>query len=297
MLTPVSRHTMTIPPLFQETRLMAQHEMGKPSLEAYDYADSSEYLCQAVERVIVEMNSRIATPLSLQDMAEIAALSPSYFHRVFRDITGIPPYRFQVALRLEMAKGLLLTTQLSVTDVCQEIGYDSLGTFTTHFTRHVGISPRGLRRLMEHQMPCIHTLTRRVAQTVPFHCDGITVRVAPHFEIPELIFVGLFDSPIPQKKPVYCTVLTHPGKCYFASIPDGKYYVCAAAFAWSDNPLNYLLPNASKLLVGAGDQPLELVNGHVVNTVDVSLRRKRLTDPPLLLALPAIVNVPTVAQS
>jgi AraC family transcriptional regulator len=93
------------------------------------------------------MHERIDRPFALDEMARIAYLSPFYFNRVFRQLTGLPPRRFHTALRIAAAKRLLLTTDLSVTEVCLEVGYQSLGTFTTHFHELVGVSPRELRRL------------------------------------------------------------------------------------------------------------------------------------------------------
>ena len=84
----------------------------------------------AVERVLATMRERLDEDLTLHDMADVAHLSPYHFTRVFRHVTGIPPCEFLTALRLQEAKRLLLTTGLSVTDVCFEVGYSSLGTFT-----------------------------------------------------------------------------------------------------------------------------------------------------------------------
>ncbi|HLG78582.1 MAG TPA: helix-turn-helix transcriptional regulator, partial [Ktedonobacteraceae bacterium] len=100
-----------------------------------------------VERVIVVMRERLCEPLSLADMADIACVSPFYFCHLFRAVVGIPPGEFLVALRLDAAKRLLLTTNLSVTDVCFEVGYSGLGSFTTRFSQLIGISPRLLRNL------------------------------------------------------------------------------------------------------------------------------------------------------
>ena len=89
----------------------------------------------------------------LDEMARIAYLSPFYFNRIFRQLTGVPPRRFHTALRIDAAKRLLLTTDLSVTEMCLEVGYQSLGTFTTHFHELVGVSPRALRRLASEPWP------------------------------------------------------------------------------------------------------------------------------------------------
>jgi AraC-like DNA-binding protein len=121
-----------------------QEDADAPQLGAR--ARSELDRCSAVEKVIAAMHERIDRPFSLDEMARIAYLSRFYFNRVFREATGLPPVRFHTALRIAAAKRLLLTTGLSVTEVCLEVGYQSLGTFTTHFHELVGLSPRELRR-------------------------------------------------------------------------------------------------------------------------------------------------------
>ena len=105
---------------------------------------------QAVERVIRMMHDRLDEPLTLQEMSRIAYISPCHFNRTFRQITGIPPNQYFYALRLETAKRLLLTTNTSVTDVCFDVGYNSLGTFIRRFTGLVGLSPSRFRSLARH---------------------------------------------------------------------------------------------------------------------------------------------------
>src|SRR5579862_1134344 len=107
---------------------------------------------QAVERVIQTMRERLDDNLSLQDLSDAALASPYHLNRIFRQTTGIPPFTFLAALRMEAAKRLLLTTSLSVTEVCCEVGYSSVGTFTSHFSRFVGLSPRQMRRFAEQDM-------------------------------------------------------------------------------------------------------------------------------------------------
>src|SRR6476646_7061234 len=78
---------------------------------------------RAVERVILALNGQLSEPWSLQAMAEVAQFSPCYFNRIFRRVTSIPPGKFLAALRMASAKDLLLSTDLSVTDACFEVGY------------------------------------------------------------------------------------------------------------------------------------------------------------------------------
>src|SRR6266487_2532352 len=101
---------------------------------------------QAVERAIQTMHTHLHEPLTLEELAAVACLSPSHFTRVFCRLIGIPPVEFLSALRFQMARRLLLTTSLSVTEICFEVGYTSMGSFTSRFTHLVGLSPRLLRQ-------------------------------------------------------------------------------------------------------------------------------------------------------
>ncbi len=242
----------------------------------------------AVERVLHTMRERICEPLSLEDMADIALLSPYHFCRVFHRIIGIPPGEFLAALRLADAQRLLLTTSLSVTDVCFELGYASLGSFTTRFTQLVGLPPRHLRNLAEDftwpSLETLHDHNTSVFCPIPFHgCFFGSVSAPETFT--GLIYVGLFPKPLPQGLPVSCTRLSGPGSYFIKSVPDGCYYVLAAALPLSEGPLAYLSPD-SGLLVGISQEPLVMHNGTMSGQSDITLRPPQLTDPPIVMALP-----------
>src|SRR5437660_12019043 len=87
-----------------------------------------------------------AEPVTLADCAGEAGLSPWHLLRSFRAAFGETPKEFLTRLRLERAQYLLTTTNRSVTDVCFDIGFSSLGTFSVLFKRHVGASPKDFRR-------------------------------------------------------------------------------------------------------------------------------------------------------
>src|SRR5699024_10941533 len=102
---------------------------------------------QAIAATIEFMRRDLATPVTLRDLADFASYSPYHFNRVFRNAIGVPPAEFRAALRFDWAKHLLLTTDLSITEVCFEVGFDSLGTFSTRFSDLVGVGPKIFRRL------------------------------------------------------------------------------------------------------------------------------------------------------
>src|SRR6185436_2834304 len=102
---------------------------------------------QGVVRALEMMRLRLADQMSLEYLAKTAAMSRFHFERVFHQITGLPPFVFLSAMRLVRARELVLSTDESITAICFNVGYNSVGTFTRRFTASVGISPRRLRSL------------------------------------------------------------------------------------------------------------------------------------------------------
>jgi transcriptional regulator GlxA family with amidase domain len=84
--------------------------------------------------------------LTLDDLCLEADLSAWHFLRAFRSAFGETPHSFLTRLRLERAKELLTITARPVTEICFDVGFTSLGSFSTLFRRHVGMSPASFRR-------------------------------------------------------------------------------------------------------------------------------------------------------
>ena len=86
-------------------------------------------------------DARYAEPLGVDDLAAAAGLSRAHFSREFRRAFGESPHAYLLTRRLERAAALLRTTDRSVADVCVSVGLQSVGSFTTSFTRTYGMSP------------------------------------------------------------------------------------------------------------------------------------------------------------
>lgn len=249
----------------------------------------------AVERVIREMRSRLSQPFSLHAMAGIAWMSPYHFDRVFRRTTGIPPCLFLSALRLEAAKRLLLTAPLNVLEVCLEVGYESLGTFTRRFTEFVGLPPLRFRHWASNAASSYLELFRNhkkgSARVTPLQTglEG-SVHSPEGFNGP--IFLGLFRTPIPKSTPVACDLLFASTSYRIPAVPEGSYYLFAAAIPWSAVRSGHLV-NPSGLLVGGGGPPVSVTRGVAETRTDITLRPPRLTDPPILIDLTFLLAHPT----
>ena len=99
-------------------------------------------LCQARDR----LHETPETPVSVRDIAREAAISHYHFIRQFEALFGLTPHQFRIQSRLERAKVLLAQGHHSVTEVCLEVGFESLGSFSGLFLRRVGTSPSSYQR-------------------------------------------------------------------------------------------------------------------------------------------------------
>jgi AraC-like DNA-binding protein len=112
-----------------------------------------------LRRVRDRIDREYAKPLNVDALARDAHMSPGHFSRQFRAAFGESPYSYLMTRRIERAMALLRKGELSVTEVCFEVGCSSLGTFSTRFTELVGVPPSVYRReatsAMAGMPPCV----------------------------------------------------------------------------------------------------------------------------------------------
>jgi len=104
--------------------------------------DLRDRLCRA-RRFIDESYD---LPLNLVEISKQACLSPYHFLRLFRETFDTTPHQYLIQKRIEKAKELLRARSLTVTEVCFEVGFQSLGSFSSLFRRSVGHAPITYRR-------------------------------------------------------------------------------------------------------------------------------------------------------
>lgn len=108
---------------------------------------SSSRLTPAQLRMVDEyIHAHLDQKIALADLAHCVHLSVPHFERMFRATTSRPPYRYVLELRIEQARVLLEATHLPLAEVAYRCGFSSQSHFTTHFTRHVGVSPARFAR-------------------------------------------------------------------------------------------------------------------------------------------------------
>src|ERR1700712_5571814 len=91
------------------------------------------------------MDRAFAQPLDVPALARVAHVSPAHFSRQFRTTFGESPHRYLQRRRVERAMELLRETDNAVTEICLDVGFNSLGTFSRTFHEIVGESPSAYR--------------------------------------------------------------------------------------------------------------------------------------------------------
>jgi AraC-like DNA-binding protein len=99
-------------------------------------------LCAALERI----DRNLANPPSVAELASLAGLSPRHFSRRFAQALGVTPHKLIDSRRLTRAKELLLREDMTVAEVAEVLGFDSLQTFSRWFAQRAGTPPSRLRR-------------------------------------------------------------------------------------------------------------------------------------------------------
>jgi len=237
---------------------------------------------KAVERVIATMHDNLGEQITIDDMARVAMFSKFHFSRIFQRVTGVSPGRFLSALRLERAKELLTSTSFNVSDISLRVGYTSVGTFSSRFTRSVGLSPTTYRRLRG-----VAPQIRPETGLDPTRATGVvrgTVTPADP-DRPGLTFIGLFPERIPEARPVSCTVLAEPGQFLLDRVPPGSWYLLAHSVGESPEQAGEAVSLRGVGLAAATVGPLHVGHSAIIENADLTLRPMRSLDPPVLLAL------------
>lgn len=255
----------------------------------------------AIQQAISSMRERYYEPITLRDLAAEVFVSPFHFSRVFAKATGITPGRYLTAIRLFEAKRLLLTTSLTVADIVCTVGYSSVGTFTTRFTRAVGMTPSQYRAPEVRDLlvavapdfcrvPSLEALRRAGKHCVPGPQDG-TASLTGSIELPPEaapanILVGIFADRVPQSGPVAYKYLREVGssRLDIHDIPAGRWNVVAVAERAG------VEATGESILIGSLPQPVSIAPGRT-GRLRLRMRELRPTDPPMAITLASPMSI------
>jgi len=108
-------------------------------------SDAHEDVNRRLLRARDAMDRGYADPLRIEELARVALMAPTHFIREFKRVFAETPYRYLQRRRVERAMFLLRHSRRTVTEICENVGFTSLGTFSRTFTSIVGIAPTAYR--------------------------------------------------------------------------------------------------------------------------------------------------------
>jgi AraC family transcriptional regulator len=220
-------------------------------------------------------------------------VSRFHFSRMFADATGVTPGRFLTAVRLFEAKRLLLTTSLNVSDIVCSVGYSSVGTFTSRFSRAVGMTPTQYREpqvaeLLVAISPSLQRLPPlRMLRAVGRSCASLQTGTGelalqldlPHGSARADTLVGLFADPVPQCGPVAFGGMANmsSGELTLHGVPAGQWTAIAVA-------QHHPGPAGPRFSIGYSTVQIAPMG---TSTARMGLRAPAPTDAPIAITLAA----------
>ena len=115
--------------------------MGRDTLSGMSFVPPARHLLRAKDLA----DARYSERLDVDDLARASGLSRAHFSRQFRRAFGASPHAYLLTRRLERAAALLRASDRSVAEICFSVGLQSVGSFTTSFSRTFGLSPTAYR--------------------------------------------------------------------------------------------------------------------------------------------------------
>jgi len=130
-------------------RLLALHLLRSYSNRA-DLVDSGPYVISPAKlrRALAYIDDNLDSQISITAIAEVVGMTLYHFAKTFKLATGRSPYRYVTERRIELAKRLLMETDLEIAQIAHRVGLSSQSYFTALFARHTGLTPKRYRDLM-----------------------------------------------------------------------------------------------------------------------------------------------------
>lgn len=247
---------------------------------------------RAVASAINAMRDRLGEHQELKDAACAAFMSPFHFHRVFRSVTRATPGQFRTAMRMAEAKRLLIECDMSATEISVAVGYSSFGTFTSQFTKLVGMPPGRFRRTAA---VMANLTVGELLGKLAVQQSNSETRIAGWLSArpdgtPGIAAVALFSSTIAQELPVACGIAEPPARVTMPVAGIRGSFLALAASVRAEATVRDVLTEspAAGLYVGSAPAPVNLPREAPADDFFIALRELQVTDPAVLTAFPLL---------
>ena len=259
------------------------------------HRDTDLVRAAAVMRAVELMRADPSGPHRLRQLARAGRYSPFHFHRIFREVTGLTPASYLAAVRMAYARRLLVYSNLAVAQISREVGYQSLGAFTSQFGRLAGVSPLRFRNLMSAmRQVTVGALLPWLAPyggpgphaPAPRHEEGrqCTVTLTGDPAGPALVMAGLLPAGSLGPGPNWRVFTSEAARLRLPTpARDGAYSALVVAVpAYACLVDTFVDHSPGGYLIGATETRFPADH----DDIQVEVRQPRRTDPPVLGTAP-----------
>lgn len=228
--------------------------------------------------------------LSVAELAQKFGYSKFHFSREFKKLIGVTPNEYWAALKMERSL-LELSRSSSIINAQLKTGYQSTGTFSSSFLKTTGLTPgqyqNEIKKLGLFDIVKSHedsgqsiithySFNRKDASALQEKVLSITCNAPEDFK--GIIFVGLFEKPLPTSAPIVGKALIKTAHCIIDQVPNGEYYLLSCAVRGSLNPLDYFFLNNAPRVMHEMPIRFPLEND---TEISLTLRDPLPIDPPI----------------
>lgn len=222
--------------------------------------------------------------LKIEDVASCFGYDKYYFSREFKKITGYSLNEYTSSIKTEKAIEMIQSKK-NVTTIQSSVGYSSSGSFSNTFKKYTGSSPKQYMGEMNTLYSQVKNFETSASKSLDYYESShnsfchVKIDVPGHFQS-GIIFIGLFNTPIPNHKPIVGLATKSMNFNKLKNIPDGDYYLLACAIDASNNILSYF--HLKNCLRGKINEKLSFptCNG---SHYTINLRPRISEDPPILI--------------
>jgi AraC family transcriptional regulator len=235
-----------------------------------------------IEWVVQGIHEGFEGNLSIADFGRMARLSPCHMARLFHQETGLTPSGFLLAVRMEQARRKLLRSERSIADIADEVGYASLGAFTSRFTKVVGVSPGKYRRISSLGSSIVDMVAG--AEATHFTYGSVTGRTRRSDGLlREPVYLAAFPMSLNGRKATRrCRSGNSTDPWNIAHIPSGMWLIEAVSRTVGGGRFDVVVGQAGPFQIDPGS----VVNVDVVLTAPTKIRAVEPDRAQLGLAVP-----------
>ncbi|NRA68600.1 MAG: AraC family transcriptional regulator [Pseudobacteriovorax sp.] len=129
------------PGIYQEILYYLLKQQISQSLHALTLKNTK---LSKIELALKEIHGEFSKPILIDSLAKSIGMSPSAFHRAFKEVTATSPIQYLKKIRLDKARAYLIQENLRVQEAARKVGYESVSQFSREFKRHYGVAPKDI---------------------------------------------------------------------------------------------------------------------------------------------------------